>query len=184
MTNNIIKDAHFKSLLEGRVVKKFDESETREYFVSIYGNFYSRLKSSGKVIQIKLAPDGQGYLRANVKGKTTKVHIVVAETFIRPRKKGEVINHRNSDRECNELWNIEIVSQSENVKHAWDMKRRKVAGRGNRTLTMEQAQIIRDLHREGHSFNGLAKRFNCTTTSVKQIVENRTYIFNQEDKKA
>lgn len=179
MTNTIIKDAHFKSLLEGRIVRKFDENSTREYYVSIYGNIYSKLKSTGKVIQIKVAKDGQGYYRFNCKGKTVKVHIVVAETFIRPREKGEVINHRNSDRECNELWNIEIVSQSENVKHAWDMKRRKVTGKGRRSLTMEQAQEIRGLHKEGETLNGIAKQFNVTPTSIKQIVENQTYIFKE-----
>lgn len=177
MTKQIIKDAHFQSLLEGRVIRKFDESPKKEYYVSIYGNIYSRHKIDGEVIQMRVIEEGQGYLRCNIKGKTVKVHIIVAETFIRPRGKGEVVNHRNSDRTCNELWNLEITSQSENTKHAWDMKRRKVAGRGKRGLTMEQAQEIRKLHKEGNTFNGLGRKFNCTPTTVKQIVENQTYIF-------
>ena len=177
MTKQIIKDAHFQSLLEGRVIRKFDESATKEYYVSIYGNFYSRLKSNGKVIQMKVVVDGQGYLRCNIKNKTTRVHVVVTETFIRPRKKGEVINHRDSNRLNNNLNNLEIVTQSENVQHAWDMKRRKVSGHGKRGLTMEQAQEIRKLHEQGNSFNGLARQFECTPSTVKQIVENKTYIF-------
>lgn len=179
MTKTIIKQYMFDDMLEAGVIKKFDESNKRhkiEYYVSIYGNFYSRNVFTGKIIQMKLIPCGSGYLRANINGKTTMVHITVAETFIRPRdrEKGEVINHLDGNKLNNELSNISICSQSDNVKHAWDNKLSK----NNRTrkLSFEQAEQIRMLHRtEGLTYNALSRMFNCTTSSVIQIINFQTY---------
>ncbi|WP_185160582.1 HNH endonuclease [Mammaliicoccus sciuri] len=177
MTKTIIKQYMFDDMLEAGVIKKFDESNKShkiEYYVSIYGNIYSRNVGTGKIIQMKLVPDGAGYLRTNIKGKTVKVHIVVAETFIRPRDKGEVINHISGVKTQNELSNIEITTQSDNVKHAWDTKLSK----NNRTrkLSFEQAEQIRMLHRtEGLTYNALSRMFNCSTSSVIQIINFQTY---------
>lgn len=178
MTKTIIKQYMFDDMLEAGVIKKFDESNKRhkiEYYVSIYGNFYSRNVNTGKIIQLKLVPDGAGYLRANING-TVKVHIVVAETFIRTRdrEKGEVINHLDGNKLNNKLENISICSQSDNVKHAWDTKLSK----NNRTrkLSFEQAEQIRMLHKtDGLTYNALSRMFNCSTSSVIQIINFQTY---------
>ncbi|MEB6233820.1 HNH endonuclease [Mammaliicoccus sciuri] len=179
MTKTIIKQYMFDDMLEAGVIKKFDESNKShkiEYYVSIYGNFYSRNVNTGKIIQMKLVPDGAGYLRTNINGKTVKAHIVVAETFIRPRdrEKGEVINHLDGNKLNNELSNIEITNQSLNVKHAWENKLAK--NNRARKLSFQQAEQIRMLHRtEGLSYNALSRMFNCTTSSILQIINFQTY---------
>ena len=176
-TSQVIKPYQLEELQQAGVVKQFEESERQIYYVSKYGNFYSQSKSNTKKIkQIKLSPEGQGYLRTNIKGKTTKVHIVVAETFIRPRKPKEVINHLDGDRTNNNVENLEITTQSNNLKHAWDAKKER------RRLTPEKAEQIRELYRvEGLSFNALARMMDCSATSVKQIIEGIT--FNKNFKK-
>ena len=154
-----IKLWQLEEMLQAGVVKQFEESERQNYYVSKFGNFYSQSKSNPeKIKQIKLSPDRQGYLRANINGKTTKVHIVVAETFIRPRKQGEVVNHLNPecDRTLNNVEQLEITTQSNNLKHAWDAKKER------RRLTYEKAEQIRELYRvEGLSFNALARIMDC-----------------------
>ena len=176
---NTIKLYQLEELQQAGVVKQFEESERQNYYVSKFGNFYSQSKSNPeKIKQIKLSPDRQGYLRANINGKTTKVHIVVAETFIRPRKPGEVVNHLNPecDRTLNNVEQLEITTQSNNLKHAWDAKKER------RRLTYEKAEQIRELYRvEGLSFNALARIMDCSATSVKQVIEGRT--FNKNFKK-
>lgn len=170
---NTIKLYQLEELQQAGVVKQFEESERQIYYVSKYGNFYSQSKSNPeKIKQIKLSPDRQGYLRANINGKTTKVHIVVAETFIRPRKPGEVVNHLNPecDRTINNVEQLEITTQSNNLKHAWDAKKER------RRLTYEKAEQIRELYRvEGLSFNALARMMDCSATSVKQIIDGITF---------
>ena len=174
MTNtNEIKLYQLEDMLQADVVRQFEETERQIYYVSKYGNFYSQSKSNPeKIKQIKLSPDRQGYLRANINGKTTKVHIVVAETFIRPRKPGEVVNHLNPecDRTLNNVEQLEITTQSNNLKHAWDVKKER------RRLTYEKAEQIRMLHQvEGLSFNALARMMDCSATSVKQIIDGVTF---------
>lgn len=174
---NTIKLYQLEELLEAGVMKQFDESERQTYYVSKFGNFYSQSKSNPeKIRMMSLVPDGEGYLRTNINGKTKKAHIVVAETFIRPRKPKEVINHLDSNKLNNNLSNIVVCSQSENIKHAWDAKKER------RRLTPEKAEQIRMLHEvEGLSFNAIARMMDCTASSVKQVIEGIT--FNKNFKK-
>lgn len=178
-TNKEINLNQLEIMIQEGFMKQFDESGRQNYYVSKFGNFYSQSKSNPeKIKKMKLSPDGQGYLRTNVNGKTTKVHIVVAETFIRPRKPGEVVNHLNPecDRTINNVEQLEITTQSNNLKHSWDAKKER------RKLTPEKAEQIRMLHQvEGLSYNALARMMDCTATSIKQVIEGRT--FNKNFKK-
>lgn len=172
-TNKEINLNQLEIMIQEGFMKQFEESDRQNYYVSKFGNFYSQSKSNPeKIRMMKLVPDGEGYLRTNVKGRTTRVHIVVAETFIRPRKPGEVVNHLNPDcdRTMNNVENLEITTQSLNLKHAWDAKKER------RRLTTEKAEQIRMLHTvEGLSFNAIARMMNCSATSVKQIVDGITF---------
>lgn len=176
-TNKEINLNQLEIMIQEGFMKQFDESGRQNYYVSKFGNFYSQSKSNPeKIKKMKLSPCGQGYLRTNVNGKTTKMHIVVAETFIRPRKPKEVINHLDGDRTNNNVENLEVTTQSNNLKHAWDAKKER------RRLTYEKAEQIRMLHQvEGLSYNALARMMNCTATSIKQVIEGRT--FNKNFKK-
>ncbi|MGI2239349.1 hypothetical protein [Staphylococcus cohnii] len=178
-TNKEINLNQLEIMIQEGFMKQFEESDRKIYYVSKFGNFYSQSKNNlEKIMQMKLSPDGEGYLRTNIKGKTVKVHIVVAETFIRPRKPGEVVNHLNPecDRTMNNVENLEITTQSLNAKHAWDVTKER------RRLTPEKAEQIRMLHAvEGLSFNAIARMMDCTATSIKQVIEGRT--FNKNFKK-
>lgn len=179
-TSQVIKPYQFEEMQDAGVVKQFDESERQIYYVSKYGNFYSQSKSNPeKIKKMSLSPDGQNYLRAHINNKMVKPHIVVAETFIRKRdrSKGEVINHLDSNRlNCN-VENLEVTTQSLNVKHSYESKKER------RRLTYEKAEQIRMLHTvEGLSFNAIARMMDCTATSIKQVIEGRT--FNNKFKKS
>lgn len=179
MTKTIIKQYQFEEMLEAGIIKKFDETNTShkvKYYVSIFGNLYSQNENTGKIRQLKLSPCGAGYLRANINGKTQKVHIIVAETFYRTRDrdKGEVINHLDGNKLNNHKDNLEITTQSNNIKHAWENK----LSNSNKTrkLSFAQAEQIRMLYRtEGLSYNALSRMFNCTTSSIIQIINFQTY---------
>lgn len=170
-TNKEINLNQLEIMIQEGFMKQFEESDRQIYYVSKFGNFYSQSKSNPeKIKKMRLAPEGQGYLRTNIKGKTVKVHIVVAENFIRPRKTKEVINHLDGDRTNNNVENLEVTTQSLNLKHAWDAKKER------RRLTPEKVEQIRMLHQvEGLSLNALARMFDATATSIKQVIEGRTF---------
>lgn len=78
-----------------------------------------RSKKSGRM----LAPfdDGRGYLRVTLNGTNVKVHLLVADMFVpRPNTSANlVVNHKSGNKHDNRASQLEWVTQSENIAHAW-----------------------------------------------------------------
>jgi HNH endonuclease len=76
--------------------------------------------------QIKM-PDGRstlgsshssGYRFVNIMGMKTRVHILIAGTFLEPLVGRGVVNHKNGDKTDNRVSNLEYVNHRENAAHA------------------------------------------------------------------
>ncbi|MCU4842302.1 HNH endonuclease [Bacillus cereus] len=48
------------------------------------------------------------------------IHILVAETWIGPIPKGYTVNHKDLNKFNNDVENLEIITQSENIKHSYE----------------------------------------------------------------
>ncbi|MDX0180894.1 hypothetical protein GOC16_08530 [Sinorhizobium meliloti] len=86
------------------------------------GNRYE-ISSSGQVKVNGLLREAyetdKGYLRVTIGEKTVSVHRLVALHFVpNPRHLAEV-NHKDGDKKNNEHSNLEWVTRSENMKHAY-----------------------------------------------------------------
>ena len=82
--------------------------------------------------------DAHGYPSFTFMRKTMKVHRIVACTFVMDiNRSDQVVNHKDGNPTNNHFRNLEVVTQKENVQHAWDMRddrdavalRRPVEGR-------------------------------------------------------
>lgn len=66
---------------------------------------------------------GAGYMRVQLKRgglrRRAYVHRLVAECFVKKPDGNVEINHRNGDKKDNRADNLEWVTRSENLKHAW-----------------------------------------------------------------
>lgn len=62
-----------------------------------------------------------GYPSIKIDGETLYLHRLIAGLFIRPLLAGEEVNHKDGNKLNNKLENLEIVSRSENIKHAYRM---------------------------------------------------------------
>jgi len=114
------------------------------------------------------------------------VHRLVLIHFDRLPAINEVANHRDGDKLNNSIGNLEWVTQSQNVKHAYknglriigEKHREKCAvlGRSKRKLSMDEACRVRRLFDTGfYTKTDLAFQFGISRKGIRQIINNETY---------
>jgi hypothetical protein len=87
----------------------------KKYKISNYGNIKNK---HNKILS--LTRDKGGYYRIALDGKTNLVHSLMAKTFLGKKDDGTVVNHKDGNKSNNKLDNLEVITQSENVQHAYD----------------------------------------------------------------
>lgn len=89
------------------------------YKVSNLGNVITIRKNR----QMSKCPDRNGYfvlkLSNKSKSRSTSYHRVVAEAFVPNHNGGTEVNHINGNNQDNRPENLEWVTHSENLCHAW-----------------------------------------------------------------
>lgn len=85
-----------------------------KYEVSNYGNI--RNKRTGTVRKLT---DRRGYKKLRINNKDVSIHRLVADTFFDGDHDGLQVNHIDGNKSNNQLGNLEWVTSSENVKHAY-----------------------------------------------------------------
>jgi hypothetical protein len=116
------------------------------------------------------------------KAAAVSVHRLVVQTFIRPLRDGEVPNHKNFDRGDNRIENLEIVTASENLRHALSVPGRKAwranRGNGNGNAVLDDflvGEIRRLYKRRSFGVGRVAESLGVTYNSVYGVVSGRTW---------
>lgn len=157
-----------------------------DYEISNLGNIRSYNKTSDKHIHktIKINHTKEGYEVITL-SKTRKylIHRLVAETFIdNPDNKKEV-NHKDLNKSNNKVSNLEWVSHSENMKHAYVNGVVKMPEGGKKTqwkrvLTDEQVREIRNTyipHDKNFGMKALAKKYGVSESVIKKVANRVSY---------
>jgi hypothetical protein len=85
-----------------------------------------------------------------------------------------VVNHLDCDKLNNKLSNLEIVTHSQNMKHAHEngmFKKTKYV----RMFNEEQVRNIREKSKLGISDLDISKEYKCDKSSINRIVRLETY---------
>lgn len=103
------------------------------YLISNNGDVFNtrtkRIKKSGF--------DHKGYRRIRLtdgrkRCVTKKVHRLVAQAFVGGYAENLQVNHKNCIKHDNHYKNLEMATQSQNTKHAWDSGRMKLTTRNEK----------------------------------------------------
>jgi hypothetical protein len=109
------------------------------YFADASGTIYS--DAFGEMRPLTPCQDASGYMRAKVARKSCRVHGLVAETFIGPRPNGAQVNHKDGNKRNNAVCNLEYVTASQNIQHAYDTGlKRSRRGAQNPNAKLSEAQ--------------------------------------------
>ena len=153
------------------------------YDVSNFGRVKSYLR--GKVHLLKYQVDAQGYvivtLYKNEQSKRAKVHILVAQAFIPNPSNKPQVNHIDGNKANPHVSNLEWVTQSENMLHAFRIGLKKSATgskNGKAKLTDDDIRYIRNHYKKGSHHFGLkafARKFNVDISTIARIVKYKAY---------
>lgn len=94
------------------------------------------------------------------------IHVLVAETFIGPKPPGHEVNHKDGNKRNNKHTNLEWVTHSKNMKHAYATKLSPTK------LNPIQVQEIRV---SDMSQRKLAKKYGVNRTTIKLIQSRRIW---------
>ena len=151
---------------DGRVYSK----RTNKFLVQ------GTLKTGYKVISSKIGG-------RNGTSVCLRVHRMVAEAFIANPENKEQVNHKDGDKSNNNVYNLEWVTASENIQHAWDTGLKDsytISGEDNimSKLTTEQVVRIREVYTPYSSKFGaraLSRDFGVNKETILDIVHGRTW---------
>lgn len=138
---------------------------------------------NGKVKIIKLDIIHTGYLRITLykdgKTKNHYVHVLVAKAFIPNPENKPYVNHRDGNKQNNAIENLEWVTGSENILHAYETGlKKKGCEHGRAKLTAEQIRRIRRDCVPGDTelgFKPFARKFNVTSRVISFAYYGKSY---------
>ena len=145
----------------------------------IFRKPYSFVKTNGVVMsfgemEYKTSTDKSGYKTFINQGVNYKVHRVVATLFLDNPNNLPDVNHKNGDKSDNRVENLEWVSKSDNVKHAYDTLNRS---RRIKLTDSEIVEIYKLRNEVGLPLKVIAERFGVSSQTVSNISKGNRYIF-------
>lgn len=144
------------------------------------GKIYSVITKTGKISKNKTWRQvgtilKQGYFTVSYKNKKLLVQRVIYAKFGKLKLTPDlVINHIDSNPLNNFHLNLELVTQSRNMYHAFENG--KTAVIGNKKINQEIANEIRKLRLKGYNYAELCEKFNLCKSTISYIVNNKTWV--------
>ena len=130
--------------------------------VSNKGNVVSCKR--GAPYPLKVFHTDCGYQRVGTGGSSTSVHRMVAETWIPNPNHYRDVNHINGDKDDNRVENLEWVTHSENLRHAFRTGLKKVEGTPVRIVETDEVF---------ESVSECARRIGCDHSTISNCLAGR-----------
>lgn len=116
-----------------------------------------------------------GYNYIAFKYKELAVHRIIYRKFIGHLNIDEVINHKDGNKLNNSPSNLELISHGKNLEHGYKILNNP-AVYGNKKISFEIADEIRQKRKEGFKLKELSNTYNLSISSISEIVNNKIWI--------
>jgi hypothetical protein len=135
------------------------------------------INARGRVL--KPAADKKGYLRVafkhNGKHTTFKVHRLVAQLFVSNDLNKPMVNHKDGNKKNNNFENLEWMTNSENVQHAFDkglIKAKRLHESPRSKQTKEGIEFMCFLRDLGMSYQSIANEVGVSKSVAMKNIKN------------
>lgn len=131
--------------------------------------------------QVKQYVGKDGYLRTQIAGKTRLVHRLIALAFVAADPGKDFVNHKDGDKRNNRADNLEWVTRSENMFHAYAHGLKnppKGESNGRSKLSSDDVLFIKQNYSRGdktHGAKALAKKFNVAHQTICAVVSGQNW---------
>lgn len=169
-------------LMPGEVFKDIPSYEG-EYQVSNKGRIRSLKTRDGQIMRLKKSRSGYIHicLCTGNKKKHHSVHVLVLESFKNPRPDNHVVNHKDGNKENNDISNLEWVTQSANAIHSYYILGKsehcnppRSYGEDHPMATSKDvARSIKESYSKGLSSREVGRQFGVSKTTVLNIVNHK-----------
>lgn len=131
--------------------------------------------------QVKQYVGKDGYLRTQIAGKTRLVHRLIALAFVAADPGKDFVNHKDGDKRNNRADNLEWVTRSGNMFHAYAHGLKnppKGESNGRSKLSSDDVLFIKQNYSRGdktHGAKALAKKFNVAHQTICAVVSGQNW---------
>lgn len=139
-------------------------------------------KIGGVILSPKVDQGGYEEVGLSFEQKSTyvRIHRLVAMAWIGDIPKEMCVNHIDGNKRNNNLSNLEIVTYSENSKHAYRMgfvALNAKRGTENHLSKINEKDVlkIREIHKETKAISSIAKQFGIGKSQVQRIVKKQSW---------
>lgn len=122
-------------------------------------------------------PFGTDYLTVSFERSSRYVHDLIAATFIGPRPAGMNVNHKDGIKGNNRPSNLEYVTKSENMKHAFRIGLQSNVGvlHSQAKLTDESVREIRSRVAAGEAGTAVARDMGLSQSCVSLVANGKRW---------
>ena len=126
--------------------------------------------------ELALIDNGKGYLADHCNGTMKYIHRAVYETFIGPIADGLEINHKDGNRQNNNIENLELLSHRDNLLYRNKLGTAPI-GEANHMSKLTEAEVIKIKEKlaAGVGVTSLASIYNVSHTTICRIKTGKSW---------
>ena len=135
-------------------------------YANRYGDILARYSKNGKIYRPALCVNSYGYVVFRYRGKTVKVHRVVADIYCDHPAGCDQVNHKNGNKQKNNYENLEWCTCRYNMLHAYNNGLSYDIGK---LTTRIPDECVNDIRNSCLPTSVLAMMYGCTARNIRYI---------------